>query len=108
VRRGDIVTAVFAGAYGKPRPAVLMQDDAFEALPSATVLPITGDLRDLPVIRIDIGVGPESGLRRPSQVMVDKIQTIPRTRLGQRLGRLDTATPERIEGTLGRFLGLRQ
>jgi mRNA interferase MazF len=47
MRRCDVVTAVFPGAYGKPRPALLVQDDAFEALPSATLLPITSDLRDL-------------------------------------------------------------
>jgi mRNA interferase MazF len=107
MRRGDVVTAVFPGAYGKPRPALLVQDDAFEALPSATLLPITSDLRDLPVIRIDVAAGPESGLRHPSQIMVDKVQTVPRARLGQRLGRLDEPTLRRIEVALGRFLGLR-
>jgi mRNA interferase MazF len=59
------------------------------------------------VIRIDAATGPESGLRHPSQTMVDKVQTVPRARLGQRLGRLDEPTLRRIEVALGRFLGLR-
>ncbi|MGH7577918.1 MAG: type II toxin-antitoxin system PemK/MazF family toxin [Longimicrobiales bacterium] len=107
MRRGEIVTAVFPGAYGKPRPALLIQADVFEALPSATLLPITSDLRDLPPIRIDIEPGPESGLRRSSQIMVDKVQTIPRARLGNRLGSLSEEAVRRVDEALGRFLGLR-
>jgi mRNA interferase MazF len=107
MRRGDIVTAAFSGAYGKPWPALMIQDDAFGALPSVTVLPITSDLRDLPPIRIDVAAGQMSGLRHPSQVMVDKVQTLPRARLGQRVGTLDPATLQRVEEALGRFLGLR-
>lgn len=106
VKRGDVVTAVFSGAYGKPRPALLVQHDAFEALPSVTLLPTTSDLRELPVLRIDVAVGAGSGLRRPSQVMVDEVQTIPRTKGGQRLGTLDAPTLRRIEEALRRFLGL--
>jgi mRNA interferase MazF len=107
VRRGDIVTAVLAGAYGKPRPALLIQDDVFDALPSATVLPVTSELRDVPLIRIPVPVGPESGLRRPSQVMVDKVQTIPRAKLGPRVGTLEEPVLRHVEEALGRFLGLR-
>jgi mRNA interferase MazF len=107
MRRGDVVTAVLPGAYGKPRPVLLIQDDAFEALPSATVLPLTSELRDLPLLRIAVAAGLESGLRRPSQIMVDKVQTVPRSRLGQRVGALNAATLERVEEALGRFLGLR-
>jgi mRNA interferase MazF len=106
VRRGDVVTAVLSGASGKSRPALLLQHDAFEALPSVTVLPITSELRELPPIRIDVAAGPHSGLRRPSQIMVDKIQTIPRAKLGQRVGTLDEATLRRVEEALSRFLGL--
>jgi mRNA interferase MazF len=106
VRRGDLVAAVFAGESGKPRPAVLVQDDAFEAMPSVTVLPVTSELRDLPPIRIDVEAGRQSGLRRPSQVMVDRIQTVPRTKLGRRVGSLDAPTLRRVEAALARFLGL--
>jgi mRNA interferase MazF len=107
MKRGDVVTAVLPRAYGKPRPALLIQDDAFEALPSATVLPITSELRDLPLLRIEVEPGPESGLKRPSQVMVDKAQTVPRTKLGRPVGALNAATLESVEEALARFLGLR-
>ncbi len=106
MRRGDIVTAVLPRAYGKPRPALLIQDDVFEALPSATILPITSELRDAPPLRIPLEAGPQTGLSRPSQVMVDKVQTVPRAKLGRRLGTLDAATMRRVSEALGRFLGL--
>lgn len=106
MRRGDVVTAVFPDAYGKPRPALLIQADVFEALPSVTLLPITSDIRDLPPLRIDIDPGLESGLRRSSQIMVDKAQTIPRAKLGNRLGCLSEEKLHRVDEALGRFLGL--
>lgn len=105
--RGDIVTVVLPGAYGKPRPALLVQDDAFEALPSATLLPITSDVRDLPPIRITIEPGPESGLKRPSQVQIDKIMTVPRTKVGRRIGSIHEPALEEVDAALARFLGLR-
>jgi mRNA interferase MazF len=107
VRRGEVVAVVLPGAYGKPRPALIVQDDAFEELPSVTVLPITSDLRDLPPLRISIPAGPESGLRRPSQLLIDKIMTVPRTKLGPRIGSLDGATMKSVELALGRFIGIR-
>jgi len=106
--RGDLVTVVLPGAYGKPRPALLVQDDAFEELPSATILPITSRLRNLPPLRIGIEPGPESGLRIPSQVQIDKVMTVPRAKLGHRIGVLDEATLERVDEALARFLGLRK
>jgi mRNA interferase MazF len=105
--RGAVVTVVLPGAYGKPRPALLVQDEAFDALPSVTVLPITSSLRDLPPIRIGIEPGPDSGLKRPSQVQVDKIMTVPRSKVGPQIGTLPQATIQRIDDALARFLGLR-
>lgn len=104
--RGDIVTVVLPGAYGKPRPGLVVQDDAFEPLPSVTLLPITSEIRDLPPLRITIRPGPLSGLRRPSQVQIDKIMTIPRVKLGSRIGALDQATLGKVDEALKRFLGL--
>jgi mRNA interferase MazF len=106
VSRGDIVTVVLPGAYGKPRPAVLIQDDAFEALPSATVLPLTSDVRDLPPLRITVEPGPESGLKRRSQVQIDKVMTVPRGRLGTHIGTLPRHTMEKVDDALARFLGV--
>lgn len=104
--RGDIVTVVFPGAYGKPRPAVLIQDDAFEALPSVTVLPLTSDVRHLPPLRITIEPGPESGLKRRSQVQIDKVMSVPRARVGALVGTLPQDTMEKVGDALARFLGL--
>jgi mRNA interferase MazF len=107
VSRGEVVAVVLPGAYGKPRPALVVQDDAFEGLPSVTVLPITSDIRDLPPLRISIAAGPGSGLRRPSQLQIDKIMTVPRAKLGPRIGSLDDETMKSVELALGRFLGIR-
>lgn len=107
MRRGELVTAVLPGEYGKARPVLLIQEVAFEALPAATVLPLTSDLRELPLIRIDVAEGPASGLRRRSQIMVDKVQAIPRSRLGRRVGILDEPPLRQVEEALGRFLGVR-
>ena len=104
--RGDVVAVVLPGAFGKPRPALVVQNDAFDALPSVTVLPITSEIRDLPPLRISIEPGPRSGLRRSSQVQIDKIMTVPRTKLGQRIGHLDESTMSSVDLALGRFLGI--
>jgi mRNA interferase MazF len=101
-----VVTVVLPGAYGKPRPALLVQDDAFEALPSVMLLPITSDIRDLPPLRILIEPGPDSGLKRRSQAQIDKVMTVPRAKVGRRVGALDADTMQKVDDALGRFLGL--
>jgi mRNA interferase MazF len=106
VKRGDIVVAAPPGDYGKPRPVLVIQDDVFEALPSVTVLPLTSDLRDTPLLRLPLPPGRETGLRVPSQVMVDKIVTLPRSKVGQRIGQVDSAIMREVNTALARFLGL--
>jgi mRNA interferase MazF len=106
VRRGDLVTAAIPGDYGEPRPAVVIQDDAFDALPSVTVLPLTGDLRNSPLVRITVDPSPQNGLERRSQIMVDKSATIARPKIGRTIGRLDRATMDAVDTALARFLGL--
>src|SRR5713101_818495 len=90
MRRGDIVTVSLPGDYGKPRPALVIQSDLFDEHPSLTVLPITSHLIDAPLLRI--GIGPESGLERSSQIQIDKPQTPRRERIGAVIGRADDAT----------------
>lgn len=83
MRRGDLVTIAVSGDYGKPRPAVVMQDDVLAELPSVTVLPITSDVHEEHAIRIT--VEPDDsvvGLRKPSQIMVDRAVTVPRGKVG--------------------------
>lgn len=106
MKRGDVATVVLPGAYGKPRPGVIVQHDAFDALASVTLLPMTSDLRRLPVLRVEVAPGPEVGLRIPSEVQIDKIMTVPRVEIGRRLGALDEDALRRVEYALARFLGL--
>jgi mRNA interferase MazF len=104
--RGDVVTVVIAGDYGKPRPAVIVQDDAFRDLPSTTVLQMTSDLQDMPLLRIKIEPTRQNGLRETSRIMVDKAVTVRRRRIGGRIGRVDDDTMRQVDRALARFLGL--
>lgn len=104
--RGDLVTVALSGDYGKPRPALIIQADAFAALPSVTVLPLTSELRDWPLFRIMIEAGPRSGLERHSQIMIDKAVTVPRAKIGRRIGGADTETLRAAGAALAKFLGL--
>jgi|HubBroStandDraft_2_1064218.scaffolds.fasta_scaffold250178_3 mRNA interferase MazF len=106
VGRGDLVVAVFAGDYGKPRPALVAQSDAFSGLESVTLLPLTSDLRDWPEFRISIEPTRENGLRERSDVMIDKATTVSRDKVRQQIGRLDLATMRIVSAALTRFLGL--
>ena len=106
MRRGDLVTIAVSGDYGKPRPALVVQSDAFELHPSVTVLPLTSEMHDTPLFRVTVEPGRSTGLRRVSQVMVDKATTVPRARIGQRIGSLDASTLRAVELALRGFLGL--
>jgi len=89
VKRGEIWTVSGAKDYaGKPRPAVVLQDDRFDAMQSVTLCPLTTDPTDAPLLRLPIEPSDENGLRAASRVMVDKITTVRRARLGRRVGRL--------------------
>jgi mRNA interferase MazF len=107
VTRGDIYTAATRGPYtGKPRPVVLLQDDRFDATASITVCPFTTNPVEAPLLRIPIGPSEENGLDQPSQLMVDKVTTVPRSRLGERLGRLRDDELVALNRSLIVFLGL--
>ena len=86
VSRGDLVAIALPGDCRKSRPALVVQADAFQALASATVLPLTSDLHDWPLFRIMIRPSWSDGLRQASQVAVDKTATVPRAKIGQRIG----------------------
>src|SRR5437773_10082465 len=88
MRRGDLVAFAAEGDYGKPRPAVIVQTDAFpENHASVVVCQLISDLADAPDFRVAIEPSPENGLRLKSQVMADQPVTIRRERIGQRRGR---------------------
>ncbi len=104
--RGDLITVALQGDYGKPRPAVVVQSDLFDEHPSVTLLPLTSDLRDTPLFRITVEPSPENGLRQRSQIMVDKIQTVTKDKIGPSLGRLSDDAQIAVNRSLMLFLGL--
>ena len=106
MRRGDLVTVAIGGDYGKPRPALVVQADAFAALPSVTVLRLTSDIQAEHLIRVSVQPSPENGLRAPSQIMLDKAVTVPRERIGTVIGHLDDALMRTVGQGLAAFLGL--
>src|SRR5438552_993881 len=89
--RGDIVVVATKGAYsGKPRPALVVQADQFnETHSSLTVCPITSDCIDAPLFRVAVPPGTRTGLRAPSQVMVDKVLSVPRSSIAKTIGRCE-------------------
>lgn len=107
MRRGDLVTVAAAGDYGNPRPAVIVQTDAFpESHASVVLCQLTSDLADAPDFRVTIEPKPENGLRHTSQVMADKPVTIRRERVGQKIGRLGDQDMARLGIALAFVFGL--
>lgn len=92
MRRGDFVTVVVAGDYGKPRPAIVIQSDFIAETDSVLVCLLTTTHRNAPFYRLPIPVLPDTGLREPSQIMVDKIMAIRRDRCSVPIGRAGPAT----------------
>src|SRR4051794_32180222 len=90
MRRGDIWTVAGGKDYaGKPRRAVIVQDDSFDATDSVTICAFTSDETDAPLIRLRVEPNERNGLRAPCRLMVDKITTVPKAKVGARIGRLD-------------------
>ena len=107
MKRGEIWAMAGGSGYaGKPRPVLIVQDDAFAERDSVTVCLITTDSADLPVFRIAVDPNAENVLRATSRLMVDKVTTEPKSRLGQCIGRLADADLLRLNRSLLVFLGL--
>jgi mRNA interferase MazF len=107
VRRGELYTGAARGPYtGKPRPVVVIQDDRFDATASITVCPLRTNPVDAPLIRIPIDPTDDNGLEQRSSLMVDKVTTVPRSSLGDRLGRLRDEELLQLNRSLVVFLGL--
>lgn len=100
MKRGDLVTVALQGDYGKPRPALIIQSDLFSEHPSVSIAPVTSDLRLTPLFRIDVAPSPETGLRKASQIMVDKVQAVPREKIGASFGRVDDDTLRSVDRAL--------
>ena len=107
MKRGEIWTVAGGAAYtGKPRPALILQDDAFSTTDFVVVCPLTTDPTEAPTFRIPIGPTQENGLVVSCAMMVDKVSAVPRTRLRRRLGALDDDGMLRLNRTVAAFLGL--
>ncbi len=105
MKRGDLVTVALQGDIGKPRPALVIQTDLFDAHPSVVILPLTSELRDTPLFRLLVNPNESNGLRKPSQVMVDKPQSVAREKIGPVFGHLDDETIVEVNRALLVFLG---
>ena len=107
MRRGEIWTAAGGSGYaGKPRPVVIVQDDRFDATDSVTICGFKTDPTEAPLIRLRVDPTDLNGLRELSSLMVDKITTVHRTRLGERIGRLSDDDMVRLGRAVVVFLGL--
>jgi mRNA interferase MazF len=107
VTRGEIYTAAARGPYtGKPRPVVILQDDRFDATASITVCPFTTNPIEAALLRLPIDPSDDNGLDQPSQLMIDKVTTVPRSSLGERVGRLRDDQLVALNRSLIVFLGL--
>jgi len=105
MRRGDLVT-VAGGVYaGKPRPALIVQDDRFDGTDSVTVCPLTSNDVNAPLLRVGVQASEENGLDQDCFVMIDKVTTVRRSNVGERIGRLERSTLVEMERRLLVFLG---
>ncbi|EAA1780641.1 type II toxin-antitoxin system PemK/MazF family toxin [Salmonella enterica] len=106
MKRGDLITVAMQGDFGKPRPALVIQADSFDGLPTVSVLPVTGTLTTAPLLRVTVQPDKENGLRKASQVMIDKVITVKRDKTGDAFGRINANLMTEIERRLALFLGI--
>lgn len=106
MKRGEVWTVSGAGYAGKPRPAVIVQDDRFDATASVTICVFTTDKTAAPLFRLPVSPSKQNGLRSVSRLMVDKLTTISKDRLGNRIGSLEDEDLVRLNRAIMVFLGL--
>lgn len=108
MKRGAIVVVAAKGAYtGKPRPALIVQSDLFNPThASVTVCPITSDCVDAPLFRLTLPPGARTGLKAVSQIMVDKVVSVPRAAITREIGQCDDREIEAVDDGLRRWLDL--
>lgn len=104
-QRGDLVTVSLQGDFGKPRPALVVQSDLLTDLESVVLCPVTSDLRNA-AFRVTVEPNPANGLRTLSQVMVDKLSTLPRTKISEPFGRLDEERMKMVDRALLLVVGV--
>jgi mRNA interferase MazF len=107
MRRGEVWTVAGGKDYaGKARPVVILQDDGFDGTESITICAFTTDDTDAPLFRLAVEPNERNGLRIPCRLMVDKVTTVPKSKLGAHIGRLDDEDVLRLNQAVLVFLGL--
>ena len=107
MRRGDVWTVAGGKDYaGKARPVVILQDDSFDGTESITICAFTTDDTDAPLFRLPVEPNERNGLRIPCHLMVDKVTTVPKSKVGAHIGRLDDEDILRLNRAVLVFLGL--
>lgn len=107
MKRGEIWTVSAGKGYpGKPRPAVILQGDRFDATASVTICAFTTDVTDAPLFRLEVEPDDGNGLKVACRLMADKITTVSKAKLGSRIGRLGDRDMLRLNRAVLMFLGL--
>jgi mRNA interferase MazF len=106
MRRGDFVTVAIQGDFGKPRPALVVQANPFDGLATLTVLPVTSKIVDAPLLRVTVEPDDRNRLARRSQVMIDKIITVRRDKVGPAFGAANDELMLAVNRALLVFLGI--
>ena len=107
MKRGEIWIVAGGNDYaGKPRPVVILQDDRFDATNSITICGFTTDPTDAPMFRLPIKPNEKNGLQTPCRLMVDKITTVQKSKVGRRIGRLNDEDIVRMNRAVLMFLGM--
>jgi len=105
MQRWDLVTVSLQGDPGKPRPALIVQTDLLSELDSVVLCPVTSELRTA-VFRVTLEPTAHNGLRVLSQVMVDKLSTLPRSKISEPFGRLEDERMRAVDRALLLVVGL--
>jgi mRNA interferase MazF len=103
--RGNIVAVALQGDYGKPRPALIIQSNQFDKTMTVTMVLISSTLVDAPLIRLNVEPSEQNGLLKSSQIMIDKIMTVKREKIGDVLGTIEDKTLIEATKLLAVFLG---
>lgn len=107
MRRGEIWSLAGGGEFlSKPRPAIILQDDFIDDLITITVCPLTTDWEHGAEMRVSIEPSEQNGLDAPSRIMVDRITTVRKSRLGSKIGELNGEELDRLNQAIVVFLGL--
>ena len=105
IKRGAVVTIALSGDFGKPRTAIVLRSDHFNAHQLVSLVPLTTIRQNAPLLRIDIAPSTRNGLTTPSQAMIDALQSVRVQRISRVIGQLAAADLRRIARPVAMYLG---